>query len=66
MQAHDGIVSEQPRQKRGKLYRTAAQLLMPSLREHDHQADVTRQFGVPDERVQVVYLGVDPLCAAQT
>jgi alpha-1,3-rhamnosyl/mannosyltransferase len=61
MQAHDGIASQTFRQKRGDLYRAAAAAAdaIITVSETTRQ-DVTRQFGVPEERVQVVYLGVDP------
>jgi alpha-1,3-rhamnosyl/mannosyltransferase len=61
MQAHDGIAPAAFRKRRGELYRTAAAdadaIITVSMATRQ---DVTRQFGVPDERVHVVYLGVDP------
>ena len=61
LQAHDGIASAAFRRKRGDLYRSAAAradaIITVSVTT---KQDITQQFGVPDERVHVVYLGVDP------
>jgi alpha-1,3-rhamnosyl/mannosyltransferase len=61
MRAHDGIAPNTFRQKRGALYRSAASAAdaIITVSETTRQ-DVIRQFGVPDERVRVVYLGVEP------
>ena len=60
MQADDGIASEAFRKKRCQLYRAAAAaadaIITVSVTT---KQDVTQQLGVPEERVHVVYLGVD-------
>jgi len=60
MQADDGIASEAFRKKRCQLYRAAAAdadaIITVSVTT---KQDVIQQLGVPEERVHVVYLGVD-------
>ena len=66
MQADDGIASAAFRKKRCQLYRTAAAgadaIITVSVTTRQ---DVTQQLGVPEERVHVVYLGVDQHFAPQ-
>jgi len=66
MRADDGIASEAFRKKRCQLYRAAAAAADAIITDSvTTKQDVIQQLGVPDERVHVVYLGVDQHFAQQ-